>query len=162
MLNRRVIGLASALVLTMLSGCVERRFVIETTPPGSKVYVNNRPVGFSPVDVPYTYYGKYAITLERDGYQTQLVEEKISAPWYAYPPIDFIAEHIYPFKVSDIRRLHYDLTPTVRPNIDELRYQAEELRERGRNLPEPTIQVEPARNRNQPPVQPLPQPQPQP
>ncbi|MCE9530900.1 MAG: PEGA domain-containing protein [Planctomycetes bacterium] len=164
---RGCLCLASVGILTLMSGCVERRFVIDSNPPGTKVYVNNRPVGFTPVDVPFVYYGTYLITLERDGYQTKTIEQRVAAPWYAYPPLDFLTENIYPGKASDIRRLDYEMTPLARPNLDELRYQAEELRERGRNLPEPTIPVEPRTQRPapapvrppvdpRPPVQPLP------
>lgn len=148
MINRHTGWLACAGVTLFLSGCVERRFVIESTPPGAKVYVNNRAVGFTPVDVPFTYYGKYLIMLELDGHQTLIKEQKVAAPWYEFPPIDFVAENIYPFKASDIQRLHYEMEPLQRPNLDELRLQAEELRERGKNLPAPSIPVEPRNGRN--------------
>jgi hypothetical protein len=145
MLNRHCCRLICAGVLAFLSGCVEQRFVIDSTPPGAKVYVNNRPVGFTPVDVPFTYYGTYLITLELDGYQTRHIEQEVAAPWYAYPPIDFAVENLNPWKVADVRRLSYDLTGLTRPNPDELRLQAEELRQRGRNVPEPTIPSPPNR-----------------
>lgn len=107
-------SLIAAGVLALLSGCVERRFVIETTPPGAKVYVNNRPIGSTPVDMPFTYSGKYLITLELDGYETRNIDEKVVAKWYYYPPIDFVAENIYPGKISDVRRLHFDMCHFMR------------------------------------------------
>jgi hypothetical protein len=138
MADRRGGLLLCAGALALLSGCVERRFVIDSTPPGAKVYVNNRPVGFTPVDVPYTYYGTYLITLELDGYQTRHVEQRVVPTWYSYPPLDFVAENLNPFTISDVRRLTYELTQLPRPNLDDLRLQAEELRNRGRELPEPS------------------------
>ena len=143
MANRISCWLACAAIAMLLSGCVERRFLVETTPPGAMVYVNNKQVGPSPVDVPFTYYGTYLISLELDGHQTQIVQQKVSAPFYEYPPLDFLAENIYPFKLSDVQRFHFDLVPLARPNLDELRLRAEELREQGRNLPPPTRPYEP-------------------
>src|SRR5262245_37465844 len=104
----------------LLAGCVERRFVVDSVPPGTKVYVNNEPVGFSPVDVPFTYYGTYNITLEGDGFQTTTFRERIRPPWYAYPPIDFIVENLYPGKIRDIRRFTYDMPRVPQPGIVEL------------------------------------------
>src|SRR5580658_3031034 len=134
MTNRRCSWLACAGILALLSGCVERRFVIETSPPGTMVYVNNRPVGFTPVDVPFTYYGKYLITLEKDGFQTQNIEQRVAPSWYSYPPLDFIFENLYPLKISDIRRLPddkgpYEMQPILRQNPDALLLEASELRE---------------------------------
>jgi hypothetical protein len=160
MSDYRWLTLAGA-CLTLMSGCVERRFVIESTPPGAKVYVNNRAVGYTPVDVPFTYYGKYLIQLELDGHQTLIKEQDVSAPWYEFPPFDFFAENLYPFKIDDVQRLHYDMAPLQRPNLDELRQQAEDLRQKGRALPEPTIPAPGANDRrptNAPPPAPGPTP----
>ncbi len=142
MANRHYGWLACAGVLAMLSGCVERRFIVNSEPTGAKVYVNGKPMGFTPVDVPFVYYGTYLITLEYPGYQTKFIEERISAPIYAFPPGDFIVESLYPGKISDVRQFDYTLEPMPRPNLDELRQQAEDLRARGRELPEPTIPVQ--------------------
>ncbi len=147
MLNRRLPIVVVAFALLAHTGCVQRRFVIESTPPGAKVYVNNRAIGFTPCDLPFTYYGKYQFMLELDGYQTLVKEENIKAPWYQFPPIDFVAENVYPFKVSDIQRLHFDMMPMPRPNLDELRIQAEILRKEGQALPPPTLPVEPPNGR---------------
>lgn len=170
MANRVSRWLVCAGLTALLSGCVERRFVIESTPPGAKVYVNNRPVGFTPVDYPFTYYGTYLITMELDGHQTRHIEQRIAPPWYAYPPIDFAAENLNPWKVSDVRRLSFEMTPMSRPNLDELRLDAEELRQKGKNLPEPSkpsvpkVRPEPAPaavgnpavNQLPPPLEPVP------
>ncbi len=167
MANRHSCWLIGVGVLALLPGCVERRFTVNSEPSGAKVYVNNKAVGFTPVDVPFTYYGTYLITLEYPGYQIKRVEENIRAPLYAYPPGDFIVESLYPGKISDIRQFKYPLDPVPRPNLDELRMQAEELRQRGRELPEPTIpnqqrQREPAIRPGDPGNRVLPPPQPAP
>ena len=57
-----------------LTGCVDRRFVVTTDPPGALVLRNNAPIGFAPADDHFTYYGNYHFTLIKDGYETQLQE----------------------------------------------------------------------------------------
>lgn len=166
MSSRRLSLLFFSVVASLPCGCVERRFTVHSEPSGAKVYVNNKAVGFTPVDVPFTYYGTYLISLEYPGYQIKHVEERIKAPLYAYPPADFVVECIYPGTVSDVRHLEYTLDPMPRPNLDELLIQAQELRERGKQLPEPSVPSpqsnrEPQlpatdpRNRTLPPPQPV-------
>ena len=121
----------------MLSGCVERRFRIESTPPGAAVFVNNESYGSAPVDVPFTYYGMYNITLMKEGFQTRHIKQEIKPPWYQYPPIDFFAESIWPWQLTDNRPLHFEMQPLAQPNLDEIKRDAEELRGRSKNLPPP-------------------------
>jgi hypothetical protein len=112
---------------------------ISTNPPGAVVYVNDKLIGPSPVDYRFIYYGSYRIKIEADGYQTLVVNQEITAPVYEYPPIDLIVENVNPFIISDRQPFHYDLAPMPRTNVDELRSQGEQLRERGHNLPPPSI-----------------------
>jgi hypothetical protein len=148
-------------ILGLLSGCMQqsRKLVIDSNPRGAKVYVNNMEVGTTPVDYSFLYYGTYNITLEMDGFQTETIQQRIAPPWYAYPPLDFFSEHVYPGKLTDIRRLNYDLKPVLQPNTADLLQQAQELRERGRNLPEPR---NPEEGRNNSPFGRLIQPNPVP
>src|SRR5262245_46913960 len=84
------------LAVATAAGCVERRFVVYSDPPGAVVLRNGRPIGATPADDEFVYYGKYKLTLIRDGFETMNVEQPIAAPWYAYPPFDFIAENLLP------------------------------------------------------------------
>jgi hypothetical protein len=133
MTQRAVLGLALALVCGF-SGCVERRYVIETDPPGALVLVNGQPLGTTPVDGYFVYYGNYTFTLIKDGYQTQQVNQKIAAPWFEIPPLDFATENLYPGKIEDVRRFRYCLEPLVQVRTDELLQKAEEMRNRGRAI----------------------------
>jgi hypothetical protein len=118
----------------LLTGCVERKFVITSDPPGAVVYQNGRPLGATPVDGHFVYYGDYDFTLIREGYATLKARERIAAPWYQYPLVDFVSENLVPWTIHDIRRLHFQLQPpqTIRP--DELLNQAQGLRDRGQVL----------------------------
>ena len=119
-----------------VAGCVERRFVIESDPPGALVLMNGQPIGATPVDGHFLYYGKYQFTLIKDGYETLQVDECFQTPWYEFFPIDFVTENIYPGKVEDVRRPQvFRLTPKLQPRTDALLGQADQMRSQGRSLP---------------------------
>lgn len=120
------------------AGCVERRFVIESNIPNARVYVDNKPVGAAPAYAPFEYYGYYNITLVHPGYETVQRRVHVAAPWYAYPPLDFIAEVLWPFHVEDVRRYYFEMNPVARVRTDDLVNSADNLRQRGWALPSPT------------------------
>jgi hypothetical protein len=117
---------ALLLALTLATGCVERRFVITVDPPGAVVYCNGENVGVAGVapsggvDKYFVYYGKYRFQIVKDGYVTLTTEELIATPWYEFPPLDFFSENLYPFRVSDVRRLHFHLEKATKENSAEL------------------------------------------
>jgi hypothetical protein len=135
-----------AVVLAALAaaGCVNRRFVIESNVPNAQVYIDNRPVGPAPAHSPFEYYGYYTVTLVQPGYEISVNRVHVRAPWYAYPPFDFFAEVLWPFRVEDVRRYYFELTPARQTRTDELINAADALRERGLNLPPPS-EPQPAR-----------------
>jgi hypothetical protein len=116
----------------LLSGCVERRFVIESVPSGAQVLRNGQPIGFTPVDDAFVYYGKYDFTLIKDGFETLHATEKISAPWYEIPPFDFISENLVPWKIHDVRRLRYQMNPLQATRFEDVLQRGQQLREQGR------------------------------
>src|SRR5258707_785273 len=123
---------AAVLLLVALNvGCVERRFVITSDPPGALVYRNGVPLGTTPVDDSFVYYGTYEFTLVRDGYETLVVRQKIDTPWYEFPGVDFLSENLWPFEVSDVRRLHFTLQPASKDRADEVLQQAIRRRTEG-------------------------------
>jgi hypothetical protein len=117
-----------------LAGCVERRFVVYTDPPGAMVLRNGVPLTASPADDFYEYYGKYHFTIIAEGYETLQVDQKINAPWYEYPPLDFISENMIPWKILDRREFSYHLQPRVIANTDKLLSDGQNLRNRGISL----------------------------
>jgi hypothetical protein len=137
----RIIWLACLLPLTV--GCVERRFVITTEPMGAVVYRNNQPLTPTPSDDHFIYYGKYRFMIVKDGYQTLHVEEDINPPWYQYPFIAFAAENLWPFRIRDVRRLHYQLQPLQKEHPDAILQRGIDLRARAKAVvsPEPTTPV---------------------
>jgi hypothetical protein len=121
----------------LLTGCVEQRYVVTTDPPGAMVLRNGQPLGQSPVDDHFVYYGTYNFTLILDGYETQHVHQKVPAPWYEYFPLDFFSENVIPWKIRDVRRFHYQLQPRRMVNTDDLLNEAQNLRNRGMSIRPP-------------------------
>src|SRR5262245_59892758 len=81
-------------------GCVERRFVITTDPEVAIVECKGRSplptISAAPADLQFTYYVTYAITAQKEGYEMAVHREKVKAPWYEYPGLDFISENLIP------------------------------------------------------------------
>ncbi|MFM7737868.1 MAG: PEGA domain-containing protein, partial [Planctomycetota bacterium] len=65
------------LLLANNSGCVQRRMLIRSQPEGAMVTIDRQAIGQTPVSVPFTYYGTREIQLEKDGYQTIQVRQRL-------------------------------------------------------------------------------------
>lgn len=111
------------------AGCVERTIKITSTPPGALVYLNDEEVGRTPVEVPFTFYGKYDVRLEADGYAPLWIVEETKPPWWENPGPDFFAEAV-PNAKSQID-WHFELTeaqPVEDVDPDQLYDRAMQLR----------------------------------
>jgi hypothetical protein len=129
--------LGGAMTAVLVTGCVDRRYVIESNPPGAVVLCNGVQLGAASVDNHFVYYGDYNFTLIKDGYQTKKIKQNIPAPWYQWFPIDFFAENLYPHRTVDVRRFKYDLEPLPAVRTDELLNKAQALRTRGQAITPP-------------------------
>jgi hypothetical protein len=144
-MRRRACVLGLLLAAGLAGGCVERKFVVETDPPNVLVLVNNQPLGPSPADGSFVYYGKYNFTLMAPGYETLHVTEDIAAPWYEWFPLDFFFETLWPFEIEDVRRFRYQMVPMQIPNTADVEQRSRVVREQGRALrPIPTAASETA------------------
>ena len=129
----------------LVTGCVERRFVITTEPPGAIVYdEKGTPTGAAPTDRTFVYYGEYQFTLVRDGYETQVVREKVRAPFYEWLLFDFFSENVIPWTLRDIRRFNYQLQPKQIVPLKTVLEKATLLRERGSSIGIPLPSQPPA------------------
>jgi len=130
----RAAGLVIAVAACLAqAGCVQRRMTIRTNPPGAMVYVDEHPIGLSPISTNFTYYGTRQIRLVKDGYETRTIKQPVSPPWYEIPPLDFIAENFVPGEIRDQHVFDYPLTPQRLVPEDEVRGRAEELRRQTRS-----------------------------
>lgn len=132
------------------SGCVTRRVIITSDPPGAIVYRDGQPLGPTPVEHPFVYYGKYRYRLVKDGYAPLDVEPELVAPWYQYPGLDVLSEVLLPFRFRDNQQLHFQLQPLEAVRHDDVRARAEELRGQGKTIGPPPGTQPPRRARKEP------------
>ena len=116
-------------LLALHTGCVQRRLLIRSNPEGALVSVDHQIVGHTPVAVPFSYYGTRLIKLEKDGYETSVVKQRVNAPWYAYPPIGFFVDNLAFREVRDSRVLDFQLSPRLQVNEQQLLNSANQLRQ---------------------------------
>ena len=156
---RRVFLLAAAAAAAVLSspGCVQRRMTIRSNPPGALVYVDDYPLGSTPVSHDFVYYGTRKIRLVKDGYETLTVRQPFPVPWYEIFPLDFVTENIIPWEVRDERVVDLAMPPAASPPAELVVSRAEQVRLAAGSLPPvaPQAVVTPA-----PVVQPVPAPPP--
>ncbi len=123
---------AALAVLSGITGCVERRMVIITEPYPDAVNAvvfdeKDQPIGGSPVDKPFTYYGKYHFRIVKDGFDTLDVEQRVRAPWYEFPGLDFVSENLIPFTIRDVRVYTYVLPQKLNRPPDQTLREAQAL-----------------------------------
>lgn len=135
----------------LLAGCVDRRFLVETNVPGAQVYVDGRPIGASPADGPWEYAGYRRFTAVAPGYEPLVQDVNFAPKWYEFPPLDFFAEVLWPFRIEDRRSVQLHLEPTRPVNETALVGAADALRARGQTLP-PTTVPRPDRPATPPPA----------
>jgi hypothetical protein len=123
-----VLSLAACCWVSSLSGCVYRRLIVRSDPPGAQVILDGQEVGTTPVAVPFTYYGTRQLTLVKPGYETRTELVKIPSPWYEWMPIDFVSDNFLPRHVTDRHEVAWQLTPQGVVPQEKLQERADSLR----------------------------------
>jgi hypothetical protein len=122
-------GVAIALIaMASATGCVQRRMTVRSNPPGAMVYIDDYPIGTTPVSTDFIYYGTRKVRLVKDGYETLTVYQPVKTPWYEWFGIDFFSENIWPGEIRDERAYEFQMIPTVRVPDEQLVGRAEQLR----------------------------------
>jgi hypothetical protein len=75
--RRGLVGLLACCACAGQSGCVQRRITIRSNPPGALVYVDDYPIGTTPVSTSFVYYGTRKVRLVLSGYETLTVLQPI-------------------------------------------------------------------------------------
>jgi len=112
------------------AGCVRRTLTINTEPAGALVFLNDEEIGRSPVSTDFTWYGDYDVIIRHQGYETLGTHVNVPPPWYQLPPIDFVAEVLWPGHIVDARSYDFALAPAEPPDRETLIERAEALRDR--------------------------------
>lgn len=73
-------------------GCAKRTISITSSPEGALVWVNDREVGRTPVNIEFLYYGEYDLRVEKDGQEPIMTTRWATSSTVDMPVIDLIAE----------------------------------------------------------------------
>lgn len=79
-------------VCASMLGCVKRTISITSDPGGALVWVNDREVGRTPLEIEFLYYGEYDVRVERDGQEPIMTTRWASAPSWDVPVVDLAVE----------------------------------------------------------------------
>ena len=101
------------IVIAALGGCVRRVVQITSDPDGALVWMNDREVGTTPLEVEIIYYGVYDVQISRDGYQTLTTSGEANPPAWDVPGVDLFAE-LTPADLVSRNTWHYVLEPDSR------------------------------------------------
>ena len=128
-ITREVIALiAAAVLLSTLTGCVERKLTINTNPSNALVILNDEEIGFSPVTVEFNWYGDYNVRIEKQGYETLVTHRDLKRPLHDVFPLDFFAEVLWPGNIVNEYDWSFDLAQYQAPERDELIKQAQQMK----------------------------------
>jgi len=122
---------SSILLVTIsvcFAGCVQRRLIVRSQPEGAFVSIDNQPIGYTPLSAPYTYSGTRKIRLEKDGFKTVDVEQRIRPKWFDTFPISFVTNNFWPRELRDERLLDFQLEPKDQASENLLLERANQLR----------------------------------
>ena len=123
-----VMTVTLAMLTLWITGCVQRRFIVRSQPEGAFVSIDNQPIGYTPLSVPFTYHGTRDVQLEKDGYKTVKVQERIRPRWFDVFPVSFVTNNFWPRELRDERVLDFQLQPRDQPNESLLIDRARQLR----------------------------------
>ncbi len=107
---RLILAVLAVTALTQ-TGCVSRRLMVQSNPPGAMVLLEGKEVGYTPAGIDFTYYGTRQLTLIKDGYETKTQLVPVRAPWYQWPGIDFFSDNLLPGRITDRRSVQFELEP---------------------------------------------------
>jgi hypothetical protein len=114
----------------LFTGCVERIMQVRSEPAGALVRVDGKPVGRTPVDVPFTHYGNRLVTLELDEYQMSRQLVHLETPWHLTFPLDIVFDVAFPITFLDYHPVEVTLErQETLPDRDEILDRAERMRD---------------------------------
>lgn len=129
--SRSFLGLSVLIVGGLCAGCVERRLFVRSDPPGAKVFLDGEPMGETPIQIPFTFYGTREVHLRAEKHEPRRLAVALDPPWWQLTPIDFFAEVLYPGTIVDERSVDLALTRSVPASataVAGLKARAEERR----------------------------------
>ncbi|MGH7244965.1 MAG: PEGA domain-containing protein [Phycisphaerales bacterium] len=138
-MNKRFV-IASGLAFT-LAGCAQKVIEITTEPSGALVTLNDVPVGRTPLQTGFTYYGDYDIQVRKDGYEPLRTKATAWTPIYERPPLDLASA---PFPYETVVKWHFKLEPALEKSEPKTQFE-DGLISRAKGLRDQIAEPEPAK-----------------
>ncbi|GIW71517.1 MAG: hypothetical protein KatS3mg102_1059 [Planctomycetota bacterium] len=110
------------------SGCVERVLWVRSEPAGARVFLDGCPVGRTPLELRFSYYGTRELVLRAEGHEPARRLVALEPPWYQWPGLDLVAELLVPWTIRDEHRVEVRLAPAAPRNLEAVRERAEAVR----------------------------------
>jgi hypothetical protein len=129
------------MILTLLTGCVERTLILRSDPPGATVVVNGDEVGVAPAKLHFESYGAFEVVMSAPHYRRLHAVVPVKPPWYENIPFDLFAEAVWPWTVRDEHSVTLKLEPlsegeTAGAGLDERERQLQERVLEGATAPQ--------------------------
>jgi len=141
-------GSAAALALSAAAsgGCVERKMMIRSDPPGAAITLDGVDTELvTPAEIPFDFGGTRAVTLIAPGKKVLETTAKLQDPWFTYFPLDIGAEFLWPGTIEDVQTFDYalesyapvdpSLMPELRKRLDAVKLRAAGFRAGGSEGP---------------------------
>ena len=137
---------ALAALALALAGCVERKMLIRSDPPGALISLDGTDTELrTPAEIPFDYGGTRGVMLSAPGHRVLDTTAKLEDPWFTYFPLDIGAEFLWPFTIHDDQAFDFkleaygtltpDLKAEAKKRLAELKLRAEEYRAGGSEGP---------------------------
>jgi PEGA domain len=138
---------AALAVLVAAAGCVERKMLIRSDPPGATITLDGQTLDTrTPTEVPFDFGGTRSVTLSAPGCRVLETTAELVDPWYTYFPLDIGAEFLWPGTIHDTQAFDFKLEPyaaqltpdlkaEAKKRLADLKLRAEEYRAGGSEGP---------------------------
>jgi hypothetical protein len=139
--------LAALTALVASAGCVERKMMIRSDPPGALITLDGHDTELvTPAEVPFDFGGTRAVTLAAPGHKVLDTTAELDDPWFTYFPLDIGAEFLWPGTIHDVQTFDFKLEAyqpglsaeakaDTRKRLSELKLRAAEYRAGGSEGP---------------------------
>jgi hypothetical protein len=149
-MRQMIVVLAIVAAGMLAGGCVERRMLIRSDPPGAIVRVDEEEAGITPAEVPFKHYGRRRVRVgpvrDEKGHMTYEASEamaEVFPPWYQKFPVDFFFEVLYPFTVVDTQEFTFELEPVAEESDEDVAAHAEDIIEEAEEFREESLDILP-------------------
>jgi hypothetical protein len=155
-----------AAMVAPLAACGGRRvLMVDSSPQGALVRLDEDVIGRTPLEHTFEHYGKRRLSLYLPGYRTYSDKLHLRTPWHATFPVDIFTEILLPLQLGYEKSVLISLEPDdgkiVYETLDSFVERAETLRDKlalpttlpepepdGNSAPVPELEIEPATTTN--------------